>query len=302
MSSPLPMPAPPTNLAEASASLQALWDYTQPALDHMLRSPTNDPTEVPAIDASYYIWISTALYNYWTCSRRPASSSYETVPSVAQELLLGAPQDAHALIRYILPTYTRYATGTAVLHRMLNYTNRFYVKAELDNGYGWLGWREIPSQDQNKAGTKWREVVKANFAELRTTELKKWGWEEGDPEEVLAQAEACAEAASELDRTVPLASLAHRRFRTEVLEPLLKVSGAGAGTKQSQEPEGRLGDAVAELLESTTSDGLEERAQLAQDMARMLRMCGIQPDHPVRKRLDRDGYTGAVAHHAPTAT
>ncbi|KAA1474324.1 hypothetical protein DENSPDRAFT_840903, partial [Dentipellis sp. KUC8613] len=97
---------------------------------------------------------------------------------------------------------------------------------------------------------------------------KKWGWKEGDPGAVLAQAEVCAEAASGLDRgIVSVASLAHRRFRTEGLEPLLKAAGEQSG-------KGRLDDALTELLKSTSGD----RAQLVQDTAHMVRMCGIQSD------------------------
>ncbi|KAA1471788.1 hypothetical protein DENSPDRAFT_871763 [Dentipellis sp. KUC8613] len=313
-----PIPAPPTSLAEASTSLQALWDYMQPAFDHIFRSPTSDPAKVPPIDAAYYIWVSTALYNYRTSPRRPASLNenarmrmpgsdvYERVDaylaSIAQELMSGAPQDAHALIPYLLSTYTRFTTSAAVLHRMLNYINSHFVTPELNRGHGWLGRHEIPDQNPKKPrrGGNWREGVKARFAELRAAELKKWGWEEGDPADVLAEAQTCAEAASGLDRVVPLASLARRRFRTEVLEPLLKVPGAGAGMEQSGN--GRLDNAVAELLDLTTTQSLGERAQLAQIMARMLRMCGMQPDHPLRRRLDSDGYTGMSPKRYPTVS
>lgn len=38
-----------------SASLLALWGYIQPALDHIVRSPTNDITKAPAIDVAVSI-------------------------------------------------------------------------------------------------------------------------------------------------------------------------------------------------------------------------------------------------------
>jgi len=141
-----------------------------------------------------------------------------------------------------------------------------------------------------------RKKITAKLREHRALELKKWGYTEGDPPEQLAQAEASAEAASGHDRIVPLTSLAHRRFRTEVLEPLLTVpKGEGKGKDRGSPapeggkpagPKGRLARAVKELLESGVNDE-QERKRLAKEMAGMLRMVGIRPDHPLRKRLDK---------------
>lgn len=63
-----------------------------------------------------------------------------------------------------------------------------------------------------------------------------------------AAAEARAEAASPLDRIVPISSLAHRRFRTGALEPLLlyndsirlKNKSKSLSVHSFNQPKGRL--------------------------------------------------------------
>lgn len=61
----------------------------------------------------------------------------------------------------------------------------------------------------------------------RDGELMRWGWN-GDisDNDSIAKAEAAAEAGAPPDRVVPLVALAQRRFRIEVLEPLLMVPKA----------------------------------------------------------------------------
>jgi hypothetical protein len=51
-------------------------------------------------------------------------------------------------------------------------------------------------------------------------------------------------------------------------------------------PKGRLARAVKELLESKGGDE-EERSRLVRDLAAALRLVGVRPDHPLRKRLDK---------------
>src|SRR6266403_1693182 len=69
------LPNPETGSANPSASLPALWAYIQPALDHIIRSPTNDISKAPAVDVSYHMGIHTALYNYFT-TREPSASPH----------------------------------------------------------------------------------------------------------------------------------------------------------------------------------------------------------------------------------
>lgn len=243
---------------------------------------------------------------------------------VAREVLLGAPTDDSALLLYLVPCFTRYSAGAQSINRLLNYMNRQYVRRAADEDRGWLRIGDIvsdvaegahgPSSSPAEAlglglglgsAVSHRKITE-KMRERRTTELRRWGAPDGATAEQLAQAEACAEAASALDRVVPILSLAYRRFRTEVLEPLLvvpkakgkgKKKGGGAGratpvvpaaTTEDERaaggPKGRLARAVKELLESR--GGVEgERDKLASDTADMLMRTGIRPDHPLRRRL-----------------
>jgi hypothetical protein len=131
----------------------------------------------------------------------------------------------------------------------------------------------------------------------RDGELARWGWD-GTPDGV-PRAEAAAEAASAPDRVVPLASLAQRRFRLEVIEPLLMVpkakrknkgktkskggsGSAGAGEKPG--PKGRLARAVKELLEGDAVEP-EERARMVRGLGEMLRAAGVPPEQPLCRKL-----------------
>ena len=134
--------------------------------------------------------------------------------------------------------------------------------------------------------------------EKKLLELKKWGYIDGDSQEKMEFAEACAEAASPIDRVVPIGSLAYRRFRTEVMEPLLtspKIKGKSKAKHKIPKtparpipvlPRGRLARAVKELLEggSVTED---ERQNLASGLAKALQITGFRSDNPVRRTLER---------------
>jgi len=331
--------------ANPSASLSALWGYIQPALDHIIRSPLDDPSKVPAVDVNYHIGIHTALYNYFTnhassipaphLSKAPSRAISTATPlgcdiydrldaylaDVAREVLLGAPtDDSTLLLHYLVPCFTRYSAGAQSVNRLLNYVNRHYVRRAVDEDRGWLRIGDIVSEAAE--GTKngvpspaealglglgsaaLHRKITEKMRERRTAELRRWGAPEGATVEQLAQAEACAEAASALDCVVPVLSLAYKRFRTEVLEPLLvvpkakgkgKKKGGGAGRvtavvpategeRAAVGPRGRLARAVKELLESRGGDG-GERDKLASDTANMLMRTGIRPDHPLRRRL-----------------
>ncbi|EKM60701.1 uncharacterized protein PHACADRAFT_246768 [Phanerochaete carnosa HHB-10118-sp] len=318
-----PLPNPSTGSANPSASLPALWGYLQPALDHIVRSSTNNLMKAPAIEVSYHMGLHTAVYNYFTSQ----SDSTATVPKAlssipfsrpdktkqsgtdlyeqldryyadtARELFLGVPHDDSSLIHYLLPCFSRYSAGAQSVNRLLDYVNRHYVKRAVDEDKGWLRLADVfEAVAKTITEDDTREKIQKRMKERRTEELRRWGYYDGAPAEMLAQAEACAEAASPPDRVVPLSSLAHRRFRTEVIDPLLaipkakgkKKHSANGQNKQSgpKEPKGRLARAVKELLEGENSDA-DERRRLAGELAILLRTVGIRIDHPLRKKLDR---------------
>lgn len=177
--------------------------------------------------------------------------------------------------------------------------NRHYVKRAVDEDKGWLRLNDVlESVAKTITITDTREKISKRLREKRIDELKKWGYEEGGSGELMASAEACAEAASALDRVVPISSLALRRFRTEFFEPLLavpKIKGKSkakhkipkaASTSAMPGPKGRLARSVKELLESKSIDE-GEKLRLSTELAKALRTVGVRTDHPLRKRLDK---------------
>ncbi len=347
------LPNPETGSANPSASLPALWAYIQPALDHIIRSPTNDLSKAPAVDVNYHMGIHTALYNYFTTHVTPApphplSTAKEALPptpprasstalppghdiydkldayfaEVAREVLLGAPMDDSALVHYLVPCFIRYAAGAQSINRLLNYVNRQYVRRAVDEDKGWLRFGDIVSselaegpgaREDGPGCTGSHKRIAEKMRERRAAELRRWGAPEGATTEQLALAEACAEAASAPEHVVPVLSLAYRRFRTEVLEPLIAVPKPKKQSKKKKNkgkqgddgpttvavngsvaeadeattgPKGRLARSVKELLESKGGDE-EEQNRLAFEMAEMLMRAGIRLDHPLRRRLKK---------------
>lgn len=63
-------PMPAEGSANPSASFASLWNYIEPALDHIVRSPTNNTDRAPSIDVAYHMGIHTAVYNYFTSAGR----------------------------------------------------------------------------------------------------------------------------------------------------------------------------------------------------------------------------------------
>ena len=337
---PKPLPNPSTGSANPSASLQALWGYMQPALDHIVRSPTNSNStaKAPAIEVSYHMGIHTAVYNYFTSQSDSAatlgpSKSQLTSPAmpfarsdkakasgtdlyeqldryyadVAREIFLGTPHDDSSLVFYLLPCFSRFSAGAQSVNRLLNYVNRHYVKRAVDEDKGWLRLADVfDAVAKQIRENESKEQIQVRIRARRSEELKKWGYVEGAPPDVLTQAEAYAEAASSPDRVVPLTSLAHRRFRIEVVDPLLAVPKARKGGKKKKPfghgdkavsvpppPKGRLARAAKELLEREDIDS-DEKRRIAGELAAVLRTVGIKVDHPLRKKLEK-----YAASHAP---
>jgi hypothetical protein len=217
----------------------------------------------------------------------------------ARELMLGAPQDDSHLIHYIVPCFNRYSAGAQAANRLLNYVNRHYVKRAVDEDRGWLRLSDVlESVAKTITADDTREKISKRLREKRTDELKKWGYEDGDSGELMALAEACAEASSPLDRVVPVSSLALRRFRTEFLEPLLAVPKIKGKTKVKNKipkastgnvpigPKGHLARSVKQLLEAREGNE-EERRRLATELSKTLRNAGIHSEHPLCRRLDK---------------
>lgn len=322
-----PMPNPSAGSANPSASLSSLWGYILPALNHVVRSPTNTIDKAPTIDISYHMGIHTATYNYFTAQSEAANarSSHEAdcvvdkgnnkqasgtdlyehldkyYADLARELLLGAPEDDATLVHYIIPCFKRYSVGAHSINRLLNYVNRHYVKRAVDEDRGWLTLSDMfdaVAKSIEEGDT--REKIAKKLKERRVEELRKWGYEEDGSAQSLALAEQRAEAASTLDRVVPLGALALRRFRTEFIEPLLAAPkmkgkkrrpGAAPVGDKSHLSKSRLFRAVRELLEVQEINP-DERLSLAIDLAATLYAVGVRNGHPLRKKLEKFLTTG----------
>ncbi|KAF8887760.1 Cullin repeat-like-containing domain protein [Infundibulicybe gibba] len=308
---------PASGSVNPAASLSALWAYLEPALDHILKSPTNDPNgKAPAIDVGFYSGIHSACYNYFTSQNEAANLTSRTgnisitsgadiydrldkyFATAARELVLGMPHDDSDLIHYILPCFHRYSAGAQSIHRLLSYVNRHYVKRAVDEDRGWLCLGDIlESVTKTITSEDTRAQISQKFRERKAEELKKWRVVDGESDEASVSAEACAEAASTPDRVVPILSLAHRRFRIEFIEPLLASPKIKANSKVKHRvprntgsgppiPKGRLGRSVKHLLESQEfAEG--DRITLVMELAMMLRAVGVRTDHPLRKKLDK---------------
>ncbi|KAF7314392.1 hypothetical protein MKEN_00911900 [Mycena kentingensis (nom. inval.)] len=321
-----PLPGPSSGSANPAASLSSLWAYLLPALNHIVKSPTNDSKKAPPLDMAFYSGIHTACYNYFTSQSENKAAAAARVASggdvasgtdlyeqldkyfieAAREIALGIPpDDSAALVHYIVPCFNRYSAGGASVNRLLNYVNRHLVKRAQDEDRGWLRLNDIiEAVARNITPEDSRDKISELLKEKRVEELKKWGYKPDGSGETASAAEASAEAASPPDRIVSVVSLAHRRFRTEVLEPLLAVPVIkGKKPKQVPKrnhstpppiPKGRLARAVKDLLESKTIPE-EEKVRLAKDLAAMLRLAGIRVDHALRKRIDKFVQTTAVS-------
>ncbi|PPQ98897.1 hypothetical protein CVT24_003528 [Panaeolus cyanescens] len=315
----------PSGSANPATSLSALWAYLLPALDHILKSPSElHNRKAPAIDFGLYAGIHSACYNYFTAQteHQPASANTNKLApqksphtgsdiyaqldnyfaEAAREISLNAPIDDIPLVQYIVNSYNRYTLGAQSANRLLNYINRHYVKRAVDEGRGWLNLADViqalAKDTKEITPEDTREIMAKKIRESRIKELAKWGFLEGQTPEQLAFAESCAEAASSLDRVVPISSLAHRRFRTEVIEPLLIVPKVKATSKPKHSipkspttpnparPKGRLARALREVLESNNLDA-KARLDLASGLAKVLEAVGIPSDHTLRKKLDK---------------
>ncbi|KAH9994398.1 hypothetical protein BJV77DRAFT_1059945 [Russula vinacea] len=312
------LPDPETGSANPSASLPSLWGYVQPALDHIIRSPTNNLSKAPAVDVNYHMGIHTALYNYFTThvtsappppshgakgTSQPRGSSLppghaiydrldEYFVDVAREVLLGAPMDDSALVHYLVPCFIRYSTGAQSINRLLNYVNRQYVRRAVDEDKGphpsGGGGGAATGRDDGRGSTGSHKRIAEKMRERRAAELRRWGAPEGGTAEQLALAEACAEAASAPEHVVPVLSLAYSAFVPSRRERARRRRTRGSRGKTVDEaatgPRGRLARSVKELLESKGGDE-EEQNRLACEMADMLMRAGVRPDHPLRRRL-----------------
>jgi hypothetical protein len=172
---------------------------------------------------------------------------------IARDMRNRAPADDSALLQYYLNAHTRFTNGLKVLTGLFAYLNRHFIARASDEGLGWLSWQDVfkyrrppPSSSYSspKPSKHDAELIEAKRKEVLK---QQWGYSGGSPEQ-RRMAEACAEAGSPSDRIIPIASLAHRCWRLEVVEPFLS-----AGVPKS---ESLGGSSVDNMTQSTSANSL----------------------------------------------
>lgn len=213
---------------------------------------------------------------------------------MCQGILLASPEQEPELVTYVVSTFQRYTERAFIVQRMTNYINQHFVRRAFNEELGWLNVKDALTAYASQTGDKLaggpdQRTIAQMKADSAILELKKWGYKDGDSK-ANAAAEARAEAASSLDRIVPISSLAHRRFRTEVLVPLLSYNNSirpknkmkSLTAHSLNQPKGRLAWAIQNLLVSTS---IPDFRQILVALDSTLSSTGVRPSTHVRKWL-----------------
>ncbi|KAF8996330.1 hypothetical protein BDQ17DRAFT_1330007 [Cyathus striatus] len=126
------------------------------------------------------------------------------------------------IMKHILQEFKWYQTNTRVIARMLGYLDRYYVLTVSQEGAGWLRESDL---DAELLEPKESFYVSKAYKQKEEEHLVKWGYTKG-PGIGISRDDALssAQSASSPNRIIPLQQLALRRFRTEVVEPLIVSS------------------------------------------------------------------------------
>ena len=162
--------------------------------------------------------------------------------------------------------------------------NQHYVRRAIDED--WMNANDASGRT-GLAGESDQRTIAQIKTDSVISELKKWGYKDGDSRENAA-AEARAEAANPLGRIVPVSSLAHCRFRIEVLEPLLSYAKSNDSIRPRSKskspiaclpyrPKGRLAWAVQNFFDSSSiSESRPVLVALDSALSRLTLLC-LQP-------------------------
>ncbi|KAF8996331.1 hypothetical protein BDQ17DRAFT_1429777 [Cyathus striatus] len=213
------------------------------------------------VDNATYIQVHTACFKYLTARRRPHqrtswdfSQVVEAVPCVlqppteeqiednARNHTLGADlykfldeyfshkvlaivsalatkDNKIDIMKHILQEFKWYQTNTRIIARMLAHLDRYYVFIVSQEGAGWLRRSDL---DAELLGPNRSFYLSKAYKQKEEEHLVKWGYTKG-PGIGISRDDALssAQSASSPNRIIPLQQLALRRFRTEVVEPLI---------------------------------------------------------------------------------
>ncbi|KAJ3576281.1 hypothetical protein NP233_g523 [Leucocoprinus birnbaumii] len=296
--------------ANPASSFSALWAHLKPAIDYVMSSSSEDE-DPPKIDYTLYANIHSSLYNYFAkrCNevgfaapdgKLPGHEVYDKLDEYFQNtckgILLAGPGDGPDLVPYIVSAFQRYNKRASGVKRLTSYVNRHYVRRAVEEEKGWMNLTEaltIARQNLSKTRGPDKRTIAQIKIDSRNLELERWGYKDGDSNEIAAEAEARAESASALDRIVPVLSLAHRRFRIEVLEPLLVYPKSNDKSRPKNRikqptgpppyrPKGRLARAVQNYYDTSP---IADVRPILSALDHALSTTGIRPETHLRKRL-----------------
>jgi hypothetical protein len=252
---------------------------------------------VSPISMEYRIAVHIYCYDYLTAHSKENPTEmrgrdlYKEIDTfyadIIRELVLNIPDDHIAIIHYVLSTFDRYHAAATAIQRLLHAIDSHYVDFTPNEDKWWFGIGNSVSRVAKEAYPLQRPSQKDMVAK----ELKRWGYKVGGSAELLAQAQACAEAASSLGRIVPLLSLAMRRFRTDFVEPILGVPMTRVNRDKDKPaldadgpfaPKDRLVHAIRELMKG---DAGAKSLLLVAQLDAMLNTVGIRAHYPLRKEL-----------------
>lgn len=197
--------------------------------------------------------------------------------------------EVDALVRMLLRVFARYSRGVKSINRVLDTLNRYWVKREGDEN---KGWPMVPNTDldpdPDRGFPMGEQHLQVRMQEKKREELESvWGCkydQEGkalDSEEEQRVTES-AQAASPLDRIVPVSAVAYRQFRLQVVEPLMEV---GNNDSEGTTGRARLVHATDEWLQRERDDSEKEGGFTRRDFGELLRLCGVYPTHELRRMV-----------------
>ncbi|KAE9395850.1 hypothetical protein BT96DRAFT_922588 [Gymnopus androsaceus JB14] len=250
-------------------TLESFWQTIGPILEHIFDSPY-----VP-VDAEEYSIVYSKCFNYMNSSSA-SMPGYKKIHDFFAERAKKVFDNAHVesglqLVRYVLAEFSGFSAAVRLVSRMLAYFDRHLVSTLVQEGSGWSSaGRPVTHGHPKNPDLR----LKLEIA----LKVERWGYHKDAGSKnlgTLEEVESWAEAGSTLDCIVPMSSLAYRRFRMIVLEPLF--SG-----------EGGLITAIEGLLDRTQNQelALSERESLVLRLRGAFRRCGVDPEQPVRVKLE----------------
>ncbi|KAE9395848.1 hypothetical protein BT96DRAFT_825636 [Gymnopus androsaceus JB14] len=278
-------------------TLESFWQAIGPILGHIFDSP------YAPVDAETYSTVYSKCFNYMLSAKQllpdmassrgrktlPASVlGYRQIDDFFAERAKKVSDNAHVesglqLVRYILAEFAGFSAAVRLVSRMLAYMDRYLVWHLVQQGFGWSFGRPVGYTHEPPRNPDLRVKLEIGL------KVERWGYHKDAGSKnlgTLEEVETWAEAGSSLDCIVPFPSLAYRRLRMIVLEPL--SSG-----------EGGLITAIEGLLDRTQNQELapSERESLVFGLRGAFRRCGVDPEQPVRVKLESYSASPSVVHN-----